>query len=163
MAFYDLNDNMDLAEKFITQVLSEVLSNCVSDLEFLNDRQKKEDLSKPLSERNKMDLLDKIKFVVENNFTRITYNEAYRILKDSKPNKKKKFKFLINQWGTDLQSEHERYLVEKHFKRPVIIFNYYNIKAFYMRRNDDGKTVRAGYPFPWNWGNSWRFAKRRAS
>ena len=144
MAFYDLNDNMDLAEKFITQVLSEVLSNCVSDLEFLNDRQKKEDLSKPLSERNQMNLLDKIKFVVENNFIRITYNEAYRILKDSKPNKKKKFKFLINQWGTDLQSEHERFLVEKHFKRPVIIFNYpINIKAFYMRRNDDGKTVRA--------------------
>ena len=144
MAFYDLNDNMDLAEKFITQVLSEVLSNCVSDLEFLNDRQKKEDLSKPLSERNQMNLLDKIKFVVENNFVRITYNEAYSILKDSKPNKKKKFKFLINEWGTDLQSEHERYLVEKHFKRPVIIFNYpKKIKAFYMRRNDDDKTVRA--------------------
>ena len=105
---------------------------------------KKEDLSKPLSERNQMNLLEKIKFVVENNFIRITYDEAFNILKNSKPNKKKKFKFLINEWGSDLQSEHERYLVEKHFKCPVIIFNYpINIKAFYMSRNDDDKTVRA--------------------
>ena len=86
MAFYDLNDNMDLAEKFITQVLSEVLSNCVSDLEFLNDRQKKEDLSKPLSERNQMNLLDKIKFVVENNFIRITVKTIWQMLASIKKN-----------------------------------------------------------------------------
>ena len=144
MAFYDLNDNMDLAEKFITSVLKDILFHCLNDLEFLNERQKKEDQSKPVSERNQMNLLEKIKFVVENNFVRISYDEAFNILKNSKPNKKKRFKFPINEWGSDLQSEHERYLVEKHFKCPVIIFNYpINIKAFYMRRNDDNKTVRA--------------------
>ena len=144
MAFYDLNDNMDLAEKFITSVLKDILFHCLNDLEFLNERQKKEDQSKPVSERNQMSLLEKIKFVVENNFVRISYDEAFNILKNSKPNKKKRFKFPINEWGSDLQSEHERYLVEKHFKCPVIIFNYpINIKAFYMRRNDDNKTVRA--------------------
>ena len=144
MAFYDLNDNMDLAEKFITSVLREVLSHSREDLEFLNERQKKEDESRPASERNQMNLLEKIKFVVENNFIRISYDEAFNILKNSKPNKKKKFKFPINEWGSDLQSEHERYLVEKHFKCPVIIFNYpIDIKAFYMRRNDDNRTVRA--------------------
>ena len=116
MAFYDLNDNMDLAEKFITSVLREVLSHSLEDLEFLNERQKKEDESRPASERNQMNLLEKIKFVVENNFVRISYDEAFNILKNSKPNKKKKFKFPINEWGSDLQSEHERYLVEKHFK-----------------------------------------------
>ena len=116
----------------------------MNDLEFLNERQQKEDQSKPASERNQMSLLEKIKFVVENNFVRISYDEAFNILKNSKPNKKKKFKFPVNKWGSDLQSEHERYLVEKHFKCPVIIFNYpINIKAFYMRRNDDNKTVRA--------------------
>ena len=144
MAFYDLDDNMDLAEEFVKSVLREILSNCDDDLEFLNERQQKEDRSKPASERNQMSLLEKIKFVVENNFVRISYDEAFNILKNSKPNKKKKFKFPINEWGSDLQSEHERYLVEKHFKCPVIIFNYpINIKAFYMRRNDDNKTVRA--------------------
>ena len=144
MAFYDLNDNMDLAEKFITSVLREVLSHSLEDLEFLNERQKKEDESRPASERNQMNLLEKIKFVVENNFIRISYDEAFNILKNSKPNKKKKFKFPINEWGSDLQSEHERYLVEKHFKCPVIIFNYpIDIKAFYMRRNEDNRTVRA--------------------
>ena len=144
MAFYDLNDNMDLAEKFITSILREVLSHSLEDLEFLNERQKKEDESRPASERNQMNLLEKIKFVVENNFIRISYDEAFNILKNSKPNKKKKFKFPINEWGSDLQSEHERYLVEKHFKCPVIIFNYpIDIKAFYMRRNDDNRTVKA--------------------
>ena len=144
MAFYDLNDNMDLAEKFITSVLREVLSHSLEDLEFLNERQKKEDESRPASERNQMNLLEKIKFVVENNFIRISYDEAFNILKNSKPNKKKKFKFPINEWGSDLQSEHERYLVEKHFKCPVIIFNYpIDIKAFYMRRNEDNRTVSA--------------------
>ena len=144
MAFYDLDDNMDLAEKFITSVLREVLSHSLEDLEFLNERQKKEDESRPASERNQMNLLEKIKFVVENNFIRISYDEAFNILKNSKPNKKKKFKFPINEWGSDLQSEHERYLVEKHFKCPVIIFNYpIDIKAFYMRRNEDNRTVRA--------------------
>ena len=144
MAFYDLDDNMDLAEKFITSVLREVLSHSLEDLEFLNERQKKEDESRPAHERNQMNLLEKIKFVVENNFIRISYDEAFNILKNSKPNKKKKFKFPINEWGSDLQSEHERYLVEKHFKCPVIIFNYpIDIKAFYMRRNEDNRTVRA--------------------
>ena len=144
MAFYDLDDNMDLAEEFVKSVLREILSDCDDDLEFLNERQQKEDQSKPASERNQMSLLEKIKFVVENHFVRISYDEAFNILKNSKPNKKKKFKFPVNKWGSDLQSEHERYLVEKHFKCPVIIFNYpINIKAFYMRRNDDNKTVRA--------------------
>jgi len=144
MAFYDLNDNMDLAEKFITSVLKEVMENCTEDLQFLDERLDKEDQSKPQAERSSMGLIEKIKFVIENDFKRVSYTEAYEILRNSKPNKKKKFQFPIHEWGIDLQSEHERFLVEKHFQCPVILFDYpANIKAFYMRRNDDGKTVRA--------------------
>ena len=144
MAFYDLTDNMNLAEKFITSVLKEILDHCFEDLEFLDERLAKEDQSKPQAERSPMGLIEKIKFVIDNDFKRVSYTEAFEILKNSKPNKKKKFKFPVNEWGVDLQSEHERYLVEKHFNCPVILFDYpANIKAFYMRRNDDQKTVRA--------------------
>ena len=144
MAFYDLNDNMDLAEKFITSVLKKVLSRCEKDLLFLEERFSNEEKSKPQLERSPMGLLEKIRFVVENDFKRVSYTEAYEILRNSKPNKKKKFQFPITEWGVDLQSEHERYLVEKHFNCPVILYDYpANIKAFYMRRNDDEKTVRA--------------------
>ena len=144
MAFYDLNNNMDLAEKFITSVLKKVLSRCEKDLLFLEERFNNEEKSKPQLERSPMGLLEKIRFVVENDFKRVSYTEAYEILRNSKPNKKKKFQFPITEWGVDLQSEHERYLVEKHFNCPVILYDYpANIKAFYMRRNDDEKTVRA--------------------
>jgi asparaginyl-tRNA synthetase len=103
-----------------------------------------EEKSKPANQRSEMPLIEKLKFVVDNNFIRLSYTEAYEILRNCKPNKKKKFQFPINEWGVDLQSEHERFLVEKHFKCPVILFDYpANIKAFYMRLNDDGKTVRA--------------------
>lgn len=144
MAFYNLDDNMDLAEDFIKNVISYVMKNCKDDLEFLNTRFLQEEKSKPQQQRSEHSLLEKLAFVVENNFRRVTYTEAIDILKNSKPNKKKKFQFPINEWGTDLQSEHERFLVEKHFKCPVILFDYpANIKAFYMRLNEDGKTVRA--------------------
>src|SRR5690606_36241419 len=117
---------------------------CKDDLDFLADRLVNEDKSKPVDERSEMALMDKLKFVTENNFKRVSYTEAIDILLNSKPNKKKKFKYPIEAWGADLQSEHERFLVEKHFKSPVILFDYpANIKAFYMRLNEDGKTVRA--------------------
>jgi asparaginyl-tRNA synthetase len=144
MAFYDLIDNMNLAEKFITSVLKDIMKNCFEDLKYLDERLAKEDEKKPKIERNTIGLIERINFVINNDFKRISYTEAYEILRNSKPNKKKKFKYPINNWGVDLQSEHERYLVEKHFNCPVILFDYpSNIKAFYMRRNDDGKTVRA--------------------
>ena len=144
VAFMDLDGNMDLSEDFIKSVLAYVLENCKDDLEFLDQRLTQEEKSKPQAERSEMSLLEKLHFVVDNNFKRVSYTEAIDILRNSKPNKKKKFKYLINEWGTDLQSEHERYLVEKHFKCPVILFDYpANIKAFYMRLNEDGKTVRA--------------------
>jgi asparaginyl-tRNA synthetase len=144
VAFNNLDDNMDLAEDFIKSVISYILQNCKDDLEFLDNRLTQEEKSKPAAERSEMSLIEKLKFVVENNFIRVSYTEAIDILKNSKPNKKKKFQFLIDEWGADLQSEHERYLVEKHFKSPVILFDYpASIKAFYMRLNDDGKTVRA--------------------
>jgi len=144
MAFFDLADNMDLAEDFIKYVVQYALDNCQDDLEFLENRLIQEDKSKPQAERSEMTLRDKLSFVVENNFKRVSYTEAIDILKNSKPNKKKKFKYLIEEWGADLQSEHERFLVEKHFKCPVILFDYpAQIKSFYMRLNDDGKTVRA--------------------
>lgn len=144
MAFYDLNDNMDLAEKFIKNILTYILKECEEDLIFLDDRLKQEDKSKPQAERSPMGLLEKIKFVVENEFKRVSYTEAIDVLRNSKPNKKKKFKFNIDQWGADLQSEHERFLVEKHFKCPVILYDYpATIKAFYMRMNEDQKTVSA--------------------
>ena len=144
MAFYDLIDNMNLAEKFISSVLKHIMKNCFEDLKYLDERLTKEDEKKPKIERNTIGLIDRINFVINNDFKRISYTEAYEILRNSKPNKKKKFKYPIKNWGVDLQSEHERYLVEKHFNCPVILFDYpSNIKAFYMRRNDDGKTVRA--------------------
>jgi len=144
MAFYDLIDNMNLAEDFIKYVLKYVVEDCKDDLDFLNDRLINEDKNKPKQERHELTLIERLNFVVNNDFVRITYTEAYEILKNSKPNKKKKFKFPISEWGIDLQSEHERFLVEKHFKKPVIIYDYPSkIKAFYMRMNDDGKTVKA--------------------
>lgn len=144
VAFMDLAGNMDLAEDFMKSVLTYILDNNKDDLAFLEQRLINEDKSKPQAERNDMTLTEKLRFVVDNNFKRVTYTEAIDILRNSKPNKKKKFKYLINEWGADLQSEHERFLVEKHFKCPVILFDYpANIKAFYMRLNDDGKTVRA--------------------
>lgn len=144
MAFYDLIDNMNLAEDFIKYVLKYVVEDCKDDLDFLNNRLINEDKNKPKQERHELTLIERLNFVVNNDFVRITYTEAYEILKNSKPNKKKKFKFLISEWGIDLQSEHERFLVEKHFKKPVIIYDYPSkIKAFYMRMNDDGKTVKA--------------------
>ena len=144
MAFFDLDDNMDLAEKFIKNVLAYVLKECEEDLTFLDDRLTQEDKSKPQAERSAMGLLEKIRFVVENEFKRVSYTEAIDILRNSKPNKKKKFKYNIDEWGADLQSEHERFLVEKHFNCPVILYDYpATIKAFYMRMNEDQKTVRA--------------------
>jgi asparaginyl-tRNA synthetase len=144
MAFFDLADNMDLAEDFIKYVVHYALDNCAEDLEFLENRLIQEEKSKPQAERSEMTLREKLHFIIDNNFKRVTYTEAIDILKQSKPNQKKKFKYLIDEWGADLQSEHERYLVEKHFKCPVILFDYpAKIKAFYMRLNEDGKTVRA--------------------
>ena len=144
VAFNDLDANMDLAEDFIKGVLSYVLENCKDDLTFLDERFTKEESTKPKQQRSELTLLEKLHFVVDNQFKRVSYTEAIDILKNSKPNKKKKFQYVITEWGADLQSEHERYLVEKHFKCPVILFDYpATIKAFYMRLNDDGKTVRA--------------------
>lgn len=144
VAFMDLAGNMDLAEDFLKYVLKYVLDHNLEDLEFLEQRLLEEEKSKPQAERSEMSLIEKLKFVIDNNFKRVSYTEAIDILMDSKPNKKKQFKYLITEWGADLQSEHERFLVEKHFKRPVILFDYpANIKAFYMRLNEDGKTVRA--------------------
>ena len=144
MAFYELDANMDLAEDFIKYTIRYVLDHCMDDLTFLEKRLLDEEKTKPQNERSEMSLIEKLKFVVDNNFKRVTYTEAIDILRNSKPNKKKKFQFPIDEWGADLQSEHERFLVEKHFKCPVILFDYpAKIKAFYMRLNDDGKTVRA--------------------
>ena len=144
MAFYDLNDNMDLAQDLCKFIIDQVLKKSKEDLKFLDDRLAQEEKNKPKEQRNSMGLIEKLKFVSNNNFIRCSYSEAIEILMKSKPNKKGKFKFPISKWGVDLQSEHERFLVEKHFKSPVILFDYpANIKAFYMRLNDDGKTVRA--------------------
>ncbi len=144
MAFYDLQANMDLAEDFIKEVLRYVLANCEEDLKFLEKRLLDEEKTKPQNERSDLSLIEKLRFVIDNKFVRVTYTEAIDILRNSKPNKKKKFQYPIDAWGADLQSEHERYLVEKHFNRPVILFDYpAKIKAFYMRLNEDGKTVRA--------------------
>lgn len=144
VAFMDLAGNMDLAEDFMKSVLSYVLEHNADDLAFLENRLIQEDKTKPQAERSEMTLTEKLRFVIDNNFKRVSYTEAIDILRNSKPNKKKKFKYIINEWGADLQSEHERFLVEKHFKCPVILFDYpANIKAFYMRLNEDEKTVRA--------------------
>ncbi|MGM0636323.1 MAG: asparagine--tRNA ligase [Bacteroidota bacterium] len=144
VAFCELDGNMDLAEDFIKSVLQYIVDECPDDLEFLENRLLQEEKNKPQAERSPMPLREKIDFVLKNNFKRVSYTEAVDILKNSKPNKKKKFQYPVNEWGVDLQSEHERFLVEKHFKCPVILFDYpADIKAFYMRLNDDGKTVRA--------------------
>lgn len=120
------------------------LDHCLNDITFLDKRAADEEISKPQAQRSELGLLDRIKFIVENEFQKLTYTEAFDILRNSNPNKKKKFQYLIDQWGADLQSEHERYLVEKHFNKPVILYNYpKEIKSFYMRQNDDGKTVGA--------------------
>lgn len=148
MAFYDLDDNMNLAEELLKYVIRYAMQHCPDELEFLNTRLVEEDKQKPQNERSEMDLLGKLNFCLENDFERLTYTEAIEILKKSKPNQKKQFKYLIENWGADLQSEHERYLVEKHFKKPVILTNYpAEIKAFYMRQNEPDtqgrRTVRA--------------------
>jgi len=143
VAFNDLTDNMDLAEDFLSYICQYVLKNNTDDLAFLNNREEQEQKSKPQNERNELSLIERLNFVINNDFQRITYTEAIEILHNSKPYKKKKFKYPV-EWGTDLQSEHERYLVEKEFKKPVIISDYpASFKAFYMRQNDDGKTVAA--------------------
>ncbi|WP_201747976.1 asparagine--tRNA ligase [Chitinophaga vietnamensis] len=144
MAFYELEDNMNLAEAFIKSVIGYVLEHNREDLDFLAARLVEEEKQKPQQERSEMGLIEKLEFVLNNEFMRLTYTEAIEILKDSKPNKNKKFQYLIEGWGADLQSEHERYLVEKHFKKPVILTDYpKEIKSFYMKLNADGKTVRA--------------------
>ncbi|GJQ05677.1 asparagine--tRNA ligase [Capnocytophaga canimorsus] len=144
VAFLDLDGNMDLAEDFIKYVLKYTLERCREDIEFLNKRFLEEEKTKPQNERSSMSLIEKLEFVINNDFKRVSYTEAIDILKNSNHNKKKKFQYIIDEWGADLQSEHERYLVEKHFQSPVILFDYpAKIKAFYMRLNEDGKTVRA--------------------
>lgn len=143
VAFADLNDDMDLGEDFLKYLINYALEHCQEDLEFLHNREVQLESQKPANERNELPLLDRLKFVIGDHFERITYTEAIDILINSKPFKKKQFKFPV-EWGTDLASEHERFLVEKHFKKPVILYNYpAEIKAFYMRNNDDGKTVAA--------------------
>ncbi|MFT4544044.1 MAG: asparaginyl-tRNA synthetase [Polaribacter sp.] len=144
VAFCDIHGNMDLAEDFLKEVIKDVVETCPDDLQFLSDRITQEEKGLPQDQRQPMELLEKLKFASDNDFARITYTEAFDILRNSKPNKKKKFKYPINEWGVDLQSEHERFLVEKHFKKPVIITGYpATIKAFYMKLNEDGKTVAA--------------------
>jgi asparaginyl-tRNA synthetase len=144
MAFYDIHDNMDLAEEMLKYLIHYALDNCMDDLEFLDKRLQDEEKQKKEQERQEMGLIEKLNFVLDSEFERISYATAIDVLRNSKPNKKKKFQFIIEGWGADLQSEHERYLVEKHFRNPVIISDYpKEIKAFYMKQNDDGKTVRA--------------------
>ncbi|MGW8122992.1 asparagine--tRNA ligase [Roseivirga echinicomitans] len=144
MAFYDLQDNMDLAEEFLKYLIKYALEHCTDDLAYLEQRLLDEEKNKPANEKSEMTLTEKLRFVAENDFERVSYTDAIDILRNSNPNKKKKFQYLIEGWGTDLQSEHERYLVEKHFKKPVILINYpKDIKSFYMRMNEDGKTVAA--------------------
>lgn len=144
IAFADLEDDMNLAEQMLKYVIQYALDHCEEDLAFLEKRLAEEEKGKPQQERSEMSLLEKLNFVVNNDFQRLSYTEAIDILRQSKPNKKKKFKYVIEDWGADLQSEHERYLVEKHFKKPVILFDYpKGIKAFYMRLNEDNKTVAA--------------------
>jgi len=144
VAFVDLTDNMNLAEGLLRYMINYAFTHCMDDLQFLDSRLAEEERQKPLQERSEMGLINKLRFCVENEYQRLTYTEAIDILKESTPNKKGKFVYPVTGWGTDLQSEHERFLVEKHFNKPVILTDYpKEIKAFYMRLNDDGKTVRA--------------------
>lgn len=144
VAFADLHDNMDLAEAMLKYIIQYVLDHCPKEIQFLNDTLVKEESQKPKNERSDSTLIERLQACLTEDFERVSYTEAIQILKNSKPNKKKKFNYIIEDWGADLQSEHERYLVEKHFKKPVILFDYpKDIKAFYMKQNDDGKTVRA--------------------
>ena len=144
VAFMDLEGNIKLAEEFLKYVLSYIIKFNLKDLKFLEDRLIKEDSQKPKNERNNMNLIEKLNFVINNEFKKISYSDAFKILRNSKPNKKKKFKFIVDEWGTDFQSEHERFLVEKEFNCPVVIYNYpADIKSFYMRLNDDDRTVKA--------------------
>ena len=144
MAFYELDDNINLAEQFIKYIVKYVYDKCKNEIVFLSNRLEKEEQNIPKNERNDFSLEERINFVINNNFVKITYSEAFDILKNSKPNKKGKFKFPIDKWGVDFQSEHERFLVEKYFRCPVVVYDYpSNIKAFYMRMNDDKKTVKA--------------------
>ncbi|SEM18096.1 asparaginyl-tRNA synthetase [bacterium A37T11] len=137
MAFYELKDNMDLAEDMLKYLIRYALEHCPDEIDFLKNRLLEEEKLKPQAERSELDLVSKLNFCLENNFERLTYTEAIEILRQSKPNQKKQFKYLIEGWGTDLQSEHERYLVEKHFKKPVILTDYpAEIKSFYMRQNE---------------------------
>ncbi|NQY67159.1 MAG: asparagine--tRNA ligase [Flavobacteriales bacterium] len=143
VAFNDINDNQDLAEDFLKSVIKYALEHCADDIAFLEARELDEDKNKKQEERNEMSLTERLNFVADQPFVRITYNEAIKVLQDSKPYKKKKFQFPV-EWGVDLASEHERYLVEKKFKCPVIVVDYpAKIKAFYMRMNDDNETVAA--------------------
>ena len=144
MAFYELDDNINLAEEFIKYIIKYVYNKCKNEIVFLSNRLIKEEQNIPKNERSELSLEERINFVINNKFVRITYTEAFEILKNSKPNKKGKFKYPLDNWGIDFQSEHERFLVEKHFKSPVVVYDYPSkIKAFYMRMNDDNKTVRA--------------------
>ena len=143
VAFNDIRDNMDLAEDFLKYLIRYALEHCMDDLRFLSNRLQEEEKDKKAEERS-MELIEKLQFVLANDFERVTYTEAIEILKNSKPNKTGKFQYIVDKWGIDLQSEHERYLVEKHFKKPVILTDYpKGIKAFYMKQNADGKTVAA--------------------
>jgi asparaginyl-tRNA synthetase len=143
MAFHELEDNMNLAEDFVKTVIRYAVQHCADDLAFLDNRLKEEEKTKKKEEQSEMSLLEKLQFVISNEFVRLTYTEAIDILVNSKPAKKGQFQYEV-KWGVDLQSEHERYLVEKHFKKPVILTNYpREIKAFYMKQDADGKTVRA--------------------
>ena len=144
MAFYDIIDNMNLAEDILKYIISYVIKNCFDDLEFLQNREIDDEKNLPQIQRNEKSLIERLKKILNTVFERITYTEAFNILRNSNPNKKGKFKYKVDEWGIDFQSEHERFLVEKHFKKPVIVIDYpKNIKAFYMRVNDDNKTVSA--------------------
>ena len=144
MAFCDLTENINLAEKFIKYIIKHTYDKCKNDIEFLDERLAKEEMNLPKDKRSELSLKEKIEFVINNDFVKLSYSEAFDILKNCKPNKKNKFTYKIENWGCDLQSEHERFLVEKHFKCPVVVYDYpAKIKAFYMRLNEDGKTVRA--------------------
>jgi len=144
IAFYDIHDYMDLAEEMLKYVISYILENCDDDLSFLENVEINDEKSLPQIQRNEQPLRDRLSSILGKKFDRISYTEAFNILRNSKPNKKNKFEFKVEEWGIDFQSEHERFLVEKYFKNPVIVRDYpKKIKAFYMRSNDDGKTVAA--------------------